>query len=102
MNDYGDMLAMVAENVKLRQDVLHLAVEIDRLRDEARWIPVGEHPTDSDALVVLRVPEIPESLVDIAYQADGVWYYRIGGLVEEDGTTVTHWRPLPAPPEVQS
>jgi hypothetical protein len=84
-------------------DLRILAAAVAQLRDEAGWIPTSEgHPlTQDDMLVVLQVDVIPEPLVDIGVYENGGWAYRGGEPIEDDNTTVTHWRPLPAPPEVQ-
>ena len=77
------------------------ATEINRLRSERRWIPVGERWPEhlSDVLVAYKCGE---------YVRIGVGEFD-GTTVNDDGMTVpyfkgiggfevTHWMPLPEPP----
>ena len=71
--------------------------EIDRLREERRWIPVEE-----------RLPEVGSSvLVAWSHEEDKnqaisqAWYDPLGkfmSLEDMEFPNVTHWQPLPAPP----
>jgi hypothetical protein len=65
---------------------------------QPRWIPVSE-----------RLPELPNWVIAYnpisnsgdpcpAFYRDGKWYFELGE--EWDMNKPTHWRPLPAPPEV--
>lgn len=71
--------------------------EIDRLNAERRWIPVSERlPEDNievlifdgtDIFLACHQSRVPQWSGDGAYYHGG-WYYMI-----------THWMPLPEPPE---
>ena len=73
----------------------YLRAEVEALKaqlEAQRWIPVGE-----------RLPEIEDDVlvfdgtVNIgSFDSDGRWYdFEMMSI-----SGVTHWRPLPAPPEV--
>lgn len=72
-----------------RQIVPELLDEIERLREENRWIPVGERLPTADKMVLCWTKD---GVVVTVYWWDG-WH--TGRLPE----TVTHWRPLPKGPE---
>ena len=71
-----------------------LVKEIARLREERRWIPVGERLPDEPRRMLAFVPSVygPQ----VAFVSNGKWQdgteYSIGGRV-------THWQPLPPGPE---
>jgi hypothetical protein len=70
------------------------------LEEQQRWIPVGERlPPDDDDVEVFCHYEgntISEVGLGAHYPEEGNWY--VWGTDYED-YTVTHWRPLPKPPE---
>ena len=73
-------------------DVVAWAIrEIDRLREERRWIPVGE-----------RLPD--RSVAVLVYSSNGIHRASLdsfGQWLDDDenpGKRVTHWMPLPSPP----
>lgn len=75
---------------------LHAAVaEVERLREAQRWIPVSERTPDPTSKESILLATMWGSVFPGCYD-DGGWYSgsaRIAG--------VTHWMPLPTPPEVQ-
>lgn len=95
-----------------------LQSEITRLREEARWIPCSERMPDNYelVLVIARRPKKLWNTADACYaivgdeecyvtladyepscrQGCAFWRSRISGT----SIAVTHWRPLPEPPEV--
>lgn len=60
-----------------------------------RWIPVGEAlpKPGTTALAVMRWGRVGVA----THTGSGTWWASEGDLYP---VTVTHWRPLPAPPEV--
>jgi hypothetical protein len=71
--------------------------EVERLRGERRWIPVREGlpETDGGVLIALPYPIIGRPCTTGQY-VHHTWYCDdFGGEAE-----VTHWMPLPEPPEV--
>jgi hypothetical protein len=77
----------------------------DMLREAQRWVAVGEivPPTNEPLLGMVHIAEEP-SLGESVWlvQWDGFqWLDDLGHSIEDMGHTVTHYRPLPAPPEVQ-
>lgn len=84
--------------VMMSCDIVQEAInEIARLREERRWIPVGE-----------RLPELRSRvLVAWGYEEDHeqsvsqAWHDRPGLFTDQEDEEfpgVTHWQPLPAPP----
>jgi hypothetical protein len=71
------------------------ADEIQQLRDESRWIPVSERLPDEDT----------ECLVWVTYNGSGhvdqSAYCNYGFDVAQPWLEVTHWMPLPEPPQEQ-
>jgi len=77
--------------------VSRLADEIARLREERRWVPVGERLPEDHRRVVVNVPSLfgPH----VAWLVNGKWHDWIGCGDEPIGCRVTHWQPLPPGPE---
>jgi len=75
-----------------------LISELSRLREGSRWIPVEERLPDEEddgEIVLVFRPD---------YGSAQQKYFQNGQFVHENGraaTDVTHWRPLPKPPEVK-
>jgi hypothetical protein len=84
------MLVSREEGYKLLMD------EIKTLHDERRWVPCAERLPEERRRVMAMVPSVygPQ----VAWLVSGRWYDGIGGCGALDGR-VTHWMPLPAPPE---
>lgn len=88
----------LSENVRLR-------AELDAEREKNRWIPCSERLPDSLDVVMVNITEVDGSpVMDMAYYNSNDsaapyngWqtnYFMVFGKV-------THWRPLPEPPECE-
>ena len=76
--------------IRERDQLRAVQKEVDRLREEARWIPVGE-----------RLPE-KEGYYYVATEDDlFVTWWSIEGWEDVVNGTVTYWRPMPGRPEVK-
>lgn len=60
---------------------------------QQRWIPVSERLPERRRRVLCRLsyPDIEEIIVENQYYGNGMWM--------EESEAVTHWMPLPEPPE---
>lgn len=60
---------------------------------QQRWIPVSERLPERRRCVLCRLsyPDIEEIIVENQYYGNGMWM--------EESEAVTHWMPLPEPPE---
>ena len=70
-------------------EVAALTKRIAELEAAARWIPVSERMPDAEITVI----GTSNGSVETCCFSCGVWY-QYGTPVE-----ITHWRPLPTPPE---
>ena len=72
-----------------------LRAELAELREANRWIPVEERlPEAGVKAIATDGDHVDMALYD--YNNEWDWWVPIGNADEE----ITHWRPLPAPPEV--
>ena len=73
-----------------------LEAENAALREAQRWIPVTERLPDTDACVAVLEGEARVHEID-RYKFDGGddWHFAIPAY------PITHWMPLPTPPEEQ-
>jgi hypothetical protein len=72
-----------------------LRAEISALKEAQRWIPVGEEsPKDTEVVEVFWAEEEKTGRCDAMFFLDEGNFYSFGCVIG-----VTHWRPLPAPPE---
>ena len=83
-----------AKDLSDKCDQLEKAMdELEKLRDAQRWIPVGERLPDSrvceDVIVAAKLDGIVDR--EVCY-----WY---GDYFSETLGTITHWMPLPKPPQ---
>ena len=84
---------LTTRNLALAEDNIALRIEIDMLREAARWIPVSERLPEEGVAVIVKY----ESGYAIAFYKDGVWRRYSNWWI--DG--ITHWRPLPEQPEAK-
>jgi len=89
MFDIGDSIA---------DHILNLESTADRLQQASRWIPTSEkYPEDNR--VVIAVSKFSEGYhVFPSWFKDGKFHYQ-AEMIYECETAVTHWQPLPTPPE---
>ena len=71
------------------------AAEIARLREERRWIPVGERLPADNVAVLCWVDGCGAEMV---WREKGQWFLSFAGYPISD-STYTHWQPLPPGPE---
>lgn len=71
--------------------------ELAALKEQRRWIPVGERLPDDNAEVLFYGHH---NCITLGYYHHEKWYFDTGW--EFDLGTVTHWQPLPEPPETES
>lgn len=65
---------------------------IEQLEKNTKWISVKDRmPEDFKTVIVLR-DDLPGGLVDVTWVIAGLW-----GVPK--GVNVTHWMPMPEPPE---
>ena len=84
--------------------VTHAADEIEHLRAERQWIPVGERLPDRNVNVLVFIPAAAMKTYIASLDEGGMWFssdptadaYSLG----ENGAP-THWTSLPEPPEVK-
>jgi len=74
-----------------------LEVNYDALREAQRWIPVSERLPKMNIEVITWDGD--EIISDRLWEPDGG---KIGFSLTGAGREVTHWMPLPAPPQEQS
>ena len=87
-----------AEERRQYGEIEDLEYEVERLRAERRWIPVEERLPEEGIEVLVSVDENSD---DCGYH---VCLYRGGEYVRSESGYifgVTHWMPLPEPPEVK-
>jgi hypothetical protein len=71
--------------------------EIARLREERRWVPVGERVPDDLRRVMVMAPGLYGA--QVAWLLKGKWHDGIGYPDDAIDCRVTHWMPLPPGPE---
>jgi hypothetical protein len=81
----------------LLQKVESLEAEIARLREERRWISVGERLPDDLRRVMVMAPGLYGA--QVAWLLNGKWHDGIGYPDDAIDCRVTHWQPLPPGPE---
>ena len=81
---------------ELQQRIDELTAELTALREQVRWIPVSEKlPKDNQEVLIYAdlIAKGVHSTKSRQWSADGYYYH--GDWYD----TVTHWMPLPLPPE---
>ena len=89
--DYGDAVSeLTIENEKLK-------ARIAELEEKQRWIPVSERlPEDTERMltIVYDAFEDTTAISILQHYGDGDWFSWDSGRY-----VVTHWMPLPEPPQ---
>ena len=96
MRDYESIAKALREDIaralaKLREQ----DDEIARLREERRWVPVGERLPPDNVAVLCWVDGCGAEMV---WREKGQWFLSFAGYPISD-STYTHWMPLPPGPE---
>lgn len=96
----GDDLTEAADRVEAQ------AQEIEKLRGQMpRWIPVEERLPDYDDLVLVIASGKPKGNITLDEAVELATLYSDGWCLETwpewTGAKVSHWMPLPEPPEVE-
>ena len=91
-----DLFNACAEISRLRKRIEELESENARLKDAQRWIPVSERLPERDGFYLV---------LENVNQVAGYYHWcKVFGWNTDGGRTniqsVTHWMPLPKPPEV--
>jgi hypothetical protein len=73
-----------------------MAMEIARLREERRWVPVGERLPEDNVGVLAWGP--CNGGAEMVWREHGTWHLSFVGTYIQD-STYTHWMPLPPGPE---
>ena len=84
-----------ADSVKASDAVKWAIAEIARLREERRWVPVGERFPPDNVAVLCWVDGCGAEMV---WREKGQWFLSFAGYPISD-STYTHWMPLPPGPE---
>ena len=79
----------LADMVEIARD------EIARLREERRWVSVGERLPPDNVAVLCWVDGCGAEMV---WREKGQWFLSFTGYPISD-STYTHWKPLPTGPE---
>lgn len=110
MNPLGglekDLLAAADRIANQNTHIAALQQEIEKLRGQVpRWIPVEERLPDHDELVLVIASGKPKENITLDEAVELATLYSDGWCLETwpewVGAKVTHWMPLPEPPEVK-
>ena len=78
--------------------LLEVAVRLETLVEERRWIPVGEGlPPDNVAVLCW----VDGSGAEMVWREKGQWFLSFAGYPISD-SAYTHWQPLPTGPEANA
>ena len=95
-NGLSDCDSLRREN-DINHDLIRtLREEIRVLREERRWVPVGERLPPDNVAVLCWVDGCGAEMV---WREKGQWFLSFAGYPISD-STYTHWQPLPTGPEV--
>ena len=101
INDF-DLKEISEHNISLRkydyESIREVCTELLRRRESDRWVPVSERlpEEDNSYLVIMADDNRPWSTCRIYNTSYKKW---IGFYDTDISGDVTHWRPLPEPPE---
>lgn len=82
---------------RLSEENESLTAENRKLKEAQRWIPVEEKLPEIKKAVLVYAP-INKNIFEAYLGEQGIWHFFGGGLPTINDV-VTHWRPLPAPPQ---
>ena len=95
-NGLSDCDSLRRENDMNHDLIRKLREEIRVLREERRWVPVGERLPPDNVAVLCWVDGCGAEMV---WREKGQWFLSFAGYPISD-STYTHWQPLPTGPEV--
>lgn len=91
-----------AESIKLGAELAQTRTELAALREENRWIPCAERLPEEGNANDEKLVYDPYNGVYTAYYRGAWWANRDTERCGIEYDNVTHWRPLPAGPEVDN
>lgn len=80
------------------ETLIDMLDEIERLQSENRWIPVSERLPEDNTLVIAVHKFGDSQNVFPSWFRNSKFHYQ-AEMIYECEDPVTHWRPLPQPPE---
>lgn len=83
-----------------QNEISEIAAELLRRREMDRWIPVSERLPKIDKRVLIY--DSGSTYIDNLYENIAFGTKEWAGVEVGTLTHVTHWRPLPEPPEAQA
>ena len=95
-NGLSDCDSLRRQNEMNHDLIRTLREEIRVLREERRWVPVGERLPPDNVAVLCWVDGCGAEMV---WREKGQWFLSFAGYPISD-STYTHWQPLPTGPEV--
>ena len=95
-NGLSDCDSLRRQNEMNHDLIRKLREEIRVLREERRWVPVGERLPPDNVAVLCWVDGCGAEMV---WREKGQWFLSFAGYPISD-STYTHWQPLPTGPEV--
>ena len=94
-NGLSDCDSLRRQNEMNHDLIRTLREEIRVLREERRWVPVGERLPPDNVAVLCWVDGCGAEMV---WRENGQWFLSFAGYPISD-STYTHWQPLPPGPE---
>jgi hypothetical protein len=82
----------------LREEFVKLTAEVERLREQTRWVPCSERYPKSGQTVQVYFGNCSPPYQDV-WRYDGFNQYFRAGKSRHPAEDVTHWQPIPAPPQ---